>query len=278
MKKLVIAAGGIVIVIVAGFFLYRHFVINSIMDGPFMENISPDESETETVSDPESASAREPESAADPESAAALEPESASTRETESTIARALPETATLVEFSWHQSAMSHDDCFDFWMKTTEANPETPYLYCSYTDPETRERIELGDEMYIYRAGRQKIEAEPGGKSESGAEVEAEANTKSDVESELKSESEANSESEVTTETEPERCPKIHYERWQELSAFLKNAELAPYKDPDPNLLDATDSKLELTWSADGQQLTESFDGRSADGLLELLQDITRGV
>ena len=32
MKKLVIAAGGIVIVIVAGFFLYRHFVINSIMD------------------------------------------------------------------------------------------------------------------------------------------------------------------------------------------------------------------------------------------------------
>ena len=63
MKKLVIAAGGIVIVIVAGFFLYRHFVINSIMDGPFMENISPDESETETVSDPESASAQEPESA-----------------------------------------------------------------------------------------------------------------------------------------------------------------------------------------------------------------------
>lgn len=241
MKKLVIAAGGIVIV--AGFFLYRHFVTNSIMDGPFMENISPDESETETVSDPESASAWEPESAADPESASAQEPESASTRETESTIARALPETATLVEFSWHQSAMNYDGCFDFWMKTTEENSETPYLYCSYTDPETRERIELGDEMFIYRAGRQKKD---------GAEM--------------------------TTETEDERCPKITYERWQELSAFLKNAELAPYQSPDPNLLDATDSKLELTWSADGQQITETFDGRSADGLLELLQDITKGV
>ena len=47
MKKLVIAAGGIVIVIVAAFFLYRHFVINSIMDGPFMENITPDESKAE---------------------------------------------------------------------------------------------------------------------------------------------------------------------------------------------------------------------------------------
>lgn len=265
MKKLVIAAGGIVIVIVAGFFLYRHFVINSIMDGPFMENISPDESETETVSDPESASAQEP------ESASALDSKQLS--------ARTLPETAALVEFSWHQSAMSHDDCFDFWMKTTEEYPETPYLYCSYTDPETRERIELGDEMFIYRAGRQKkIEAEPGAKSESGAEVEAEANTKSDVESELKSESEANSESEVNSETEPELCPKIPHERWQEISAFLKNAELAPYKDPDPNLLDGTDSKLELTWSADGQQFTEAFDGRSADGLVELLQDITRGV
>lgn len=249
MKKLVIAAGGIVIVIVAGFFLYRHFVINSIMDGPFMENISPDESETETVSDPEPASASDPEAVS----------------------ARALPETAALVEFSWHQSAMSHDGCFDFWMKTTEENPEQPYLYCSYTDPETRERIELGDEMFIYRAGRQK-------KGGAGEEAEVASKLESAAESESEGKIEAENESAVNEETEDILCPKIPYERWQELSAFLQNAELTPYKDPDPNLLDATDSKLELTWSADGQQLTESFDGRSADGLLELLQDITRGV
>lgn len=263
MKKLVIAAGGIVIVIVAGFFLYRHFVINSIMDGPFMENISPDESEAETVSDPESA--------ADPESASAQEPESASALDSKQLSARTLPETAALVEFSWHQSAMSHDDCFDFWMKTTEENPETPYLYCSYTDPETRERIELGDEMYIYRAGRQK-------KDGAGGETEAESKLESAAVSESEGQLEAEKESGANEETEDTRCPKIPHERWQELSAFLKNAELAPYRSPDPNLLDATDSKLELTWSADGQQLTEAFDGRSADGLLELLQDITRGV
>ena len=259
MKKLVIAAGGIVIVFVAGFFLYRHFVINSIMDGPFMENISPDERVTEPEQKPGSPSDREAASAADPESASA----------------RALPETADLVEISWHQSAMNHDSCFDFWMKTTEENPEQPYLYCSYTDPETRERIELGDEMFIYRAGRQKkAEAEPGGKSESGAE--AEADIKSDVESELKSE--ADSKSEVPTETESERCPKISHERWIELIDFLRKAELSPYRSPDPQLLDSTDSKLELIWTADGQQITETFDGRSADGLLELLQDITHGV
>lgn len=271
MKKLVIAAGGIVIVIVAGFFLYRHFVINSIMDGPFMENISPDESETETVSDPESASAREPESAADPESASAQEPESAAALDSKQLSARTLPETAALVEFSWHQSAMSHDDCFDFWMKTTEENPEQPYLYCSYTDPETRERIELGDEMYIYRAGRQK-------KDGAGGETEAESKLESAAVSESEGQLEAEKESGANEETEDTRCPSIPYERWQELSAFLKNAELTPYKDPDPNLLDATDSKLELTWSADGQKITESFDGRSADSLLELLQDITKGV
>ena len=213
MKKLVIAAGGIVIVIVAGFFLYRHFVINSVMDGPFMENISPDERATEPEQKPKSASAQEP--------------ESASARETESTIARALPETAALMEFSWHQSAMNHDDCFDFWMKTTDQDPEEPYLYCSYTNPETRERIELGDEMFIYKL---------------------------------------------------ERCPRIPHERWQELANYLRKAELTPYQSPDPQLLDGTDSKLELTWSADGQQITETFDGRSADGLFKLLQDITQGV
>ena len=259
MKKLVIAAGGIVIVIVAGFFLYRHFVINSIMDGPFMENISPDESETETVSDPESESA----SVSDWESESASDPEQASVR--------SIPETADLVEFSWHQSAMSHDGCFDFWMKTTEEDPEQPYLYCSYTDPEARERIELGDEMFIYRAGRQK-------KGGAGGEKEAESKLESAAVSKFGEKIESEKESGVNEETEDIRCPKIPYERWQELSAFLKNAELAPYKDPDPNLLDGTDSKLELTWSADGQQLTEAFDGRSADGLLELLQDITRGV
>lgn len=237
MKKLVIAAGGIVIVIVAGFFLYRHFVINSIMDGPFMENISPDERATEPDLKPESPSDRETESAADPESA----------------IARALPKTAALMEFSWHQSAMNHDDCFDFWMKTTDQDPEEPYLYCSYTNPETRERIELGDEMFIYRAGQQK-------KAEAGAEPRA------------------TSESGVTAETELARCPRIPHERWQELANYLRKAELAPYQSPDPQLLDGTDSKLELTWSADGQQITETFDGRSADGLLELLQDIIHGI
>ena len=236
MKKLVIAAGGIMIVLVAGFYLYRHFVINSIMDGPFMENISPDERATEPDQKPKSPSDREPESAADPESA----------------IARALPETAALMEFSWHQSAMNHDDCFDFWMKTTDQDPEEPYLYCSYTTPETRERIELGDEMFIYRAGQQK-------KAEAGAEPGA------------------TSESGVTAETELARCPRIPHERWQELANYLRKAELAPYQSPDPQLLDGTDSKLELTWSADGQQITETFDGRSADGLFELLQDITQG-
>ena len=277
MKKLVIAAGGIVIVIVAGFFLYRHFVINSIMDGPFMENITPDERATEPEQKPGIPSEREPASAADSESVPAGEPTLASVRESKQASVRSIPETAALVEFSWHQSAMSHDGCFDFWMKTTEENPEQPYLFCSYTDPETRERIELGDEMFIYRIGRQKKDG-AGATSEFEAEREAETKSESVAESKFGGKTESEKESDANEETEDERCPRIPYERWQELSDFLRKAELAPYKAPDPNLLDATDSKLELTWSADGQKISESFDGRSADGLLELLQDITRGV
>ncbi len=101
--------------------------------------------------------------------------------------------------------------------------------------------------MFIYRAGQQK-------KAEAGAEPGA------------------------TAETELARCPRIPHERWQELANYLQKAELAPYQSPDPQLLDGTDSKLELIWSADGQQITETFDGRSADGLLELLQDIIHGI
>ena len=58
MKRLLIAAGGLVIVIVAGFFLYRHFVINSIMDGPFMENITPEVRATEPEQKPGTPSTR----------------------------------------------------------------------------------------------------------------------------------------------------------------------------------------------------------------------------
>lgn len=201
MKKLMIAAGFIVILIFGGFFMYRHFVTNMIMDGPNMENTYPEESESQKK--------------------------------------RELSEMAELVEFSWNQSAMSFSDCFYFWMKITDLDPQVPYLYCDYTDRDTGERITLGDEMFIYRAGRPSKNA---------------------------------------SESDAERNPSVPLERWRELADFLRTAELEPYSPPSPDLLDATTSKIELTWTDGDQTFTECYDGRSAYDLRELLQDIVREV
>ena len=66
--------------------------------------------------------------------------------ELESEEIREVSEMAELVEFSWHQSAMSYDGCFQFRIKTTEQDHADPRLYCRYADPETHERVEIGDD------------------------------------------------------------------------------------------------------------------------------------
>ena len=66
--------------------------------------------------------------------------ESGKTTEGESEKIREVSDMAELMEFSWHQSAMSFSDCFDFQIKTAEGKPAAPRLYCDYTDTETGER------------------------------------------------------------------------------------------------------------------------------------------
>ena len=61
---------------------------------------------------------------------------------------------AELVEFSWHQSAMSYDGCFDFRITASEQESAAPRLYCDYTDPETGERIEVGEESSGFQGFR----------------------------------------------------------------------------------------------------------------------------
>ena len=66
--------------------------------------------------------------------------------ELESEEIREVSEMAELVEFSWHQSAMSYDGCFQFRIKTTEQDHADPRLYCRYADPQTHEPVEIGDD------------------------------------------------------------------------------------------------------------------------------------
>lgn len=157
--------------------------------------------------------------------------------ENESGEMRKVSEMAKLVEFSWHQSAMSYDGCFDFRITASEQESAVPRLYCDYTDPETGERIEIGEESSGFQGFR--LDG---------------------------------------TRTDNTACPPVPLERWEELADFLRSAELSPYSPPEPGLMDATDSKIQVTWQEDGEKLTNSYSGIYAHELLKLLQDIAGEV
>ena len=157
--------------------------------------------------------------------------------ENESGKMRKVSEMAELVEFSWHQSAMNYDGCFDFSITPTGQESAAPCLHCNYTDPETGERIEIGEEISCFQGfwldGTQMVSA---------------------------------------------ACPPVPLERWEELADFLQTAELTPYHPPEPGLMDATNSYIQVTWRENGEKFTNSYSGIYAHELLALLQDIAEEV
>lgn len=145
--------------------------------------------------------------------------------ESESEKIRVVSETAELVEFFWYQNGMSYDGCFRFRINSIGQDHSDPRLYCSYTDQENHERIEVGDEW--------------------NSEV----------------------------------CPPVPLERWEELADLLREAKLSAYRAPPPGLMDATDSKIQVTWRDGSEKFTNSYGwGTSAYDLLKLLQDIAEEV
>ena len=157
--------------------------------------------------------------------------------EIESEEIREVSEMAELVEIFWYQSAMNYDGCFQFRIKTTEQDLSDPRLYCEYADPETHERIEVGDDSIGFHWNGMGTERTAG-----------------------------------------EACPPVPLERWEELADFLRNTELPAYRAPDPDLLDATDSEIQVTWRDGDKQFTNNYNGTSAHDLLKLLQDIAGEV
>lgn len=153
---------------------------------------------------------------------------------------REVSEMAELVEFTWDQNAMSYDACFQFWIKTTQKDLSDPRLYCRYTNPETYERVEIGDDDPVGFQG-----FGLGG----------------------------------TRLAENETWLPVSPERWAELADFLRRAELSAYQAPPPGLLDATSSIIAVTWRENGEEFTNRYGGgTSARDLLKLLQDIAGEV
>ena len=153
---------------------------------------------------------------------------------------REVSEMAELVEFTWDQNAMSYDECFQFWIKTTQKDLSDPRLYCRYTNPETYERVEIGDDDPVGFQG-----FGLGG----------------------------------TRLAENETWLPVSPKRWAELADFLRRAELSAYQAPPPGLLDATSSIIAVTWRENGEEFTNRYGGgTSARDLLKLLQDIAGEV
>lgn len=168
-------------------------------------------------------------------------------------------EMAELVEFSWHQGAMSYDYCFDFEIRTTEGEPALPRLRCDYTDPESGERIKLGEKAIGFQGMGMAIMPRDGEEQADYMRRVIEDLGKRELQ-------------------EAETWPIVPTERWEELAEFLRKTELRAYSPPPPGLLDATDSCISVAWREGGERFSKNYSGFYADGLLELLQDIAKEV
>ena len=63
-------------------------------------------------------------------------------------------------------------------------------------------------------------------------------------------------------------------EQWEALADLLRQSELPGYVPLSPDLLDATDSPLQVCWRADGEVLTENLCGAPAESLRLFLMEL----
>lgn len=120
-----------------------------------------------------------------------------------------------MVELSWYQDTMSHDDCFFF--RISESG-HVHRICCSYTYLVTYERIAVGNENAV------------------------------------------------------DECPVILEDRWEDIVDLVQTSKLPGFQAPDPNDLDAINSKIEATWRKEDSFMVDEYDGKSASNLFDSLQ------
>lgn len=69
-----------------------------------------------------------------------------------------------------------------------------------------------------------------------------------------------------------DECPVISEDRWETIVDLVQTFELPGFQAPDPNDLDAINSKIEVTWRKDDSFKVDEYDGKFASNLLDLLQ------
>lgn len=60
-------------------------------------------------------------------------------------------------------------------------------------------------------------------------------------------------------------------EQWAELEKQIRMLSLLPYAAPDENMLDATDSQIDIAWSNGGETVKNRYAGNNADAFYDFL-------
>lgn len=69
-----------------------------------------------------------------------------------------------------------------------------------------------------------------------------------------------------------DECPVILEDRWEDIVDPVQTSKLSGFQAPDPNDLDAINSKIEATWRKEDSFMVDEYDGKSASNLFDSLQ------
>lgn len=67
-------------------------------------------------------------------------------------------------------------------------------------------------------------------------------------------------------------------EQWKELETEINGLELPEYQPPDPYLLDAADSRIEINWEKNGRSYGKQYDGRHGSVFLETVKKLAEEI
>lgn len=76
----------------------------------------------------------------------------------------------------------------------------------------------------------------------------------------------------VGNENAVDECPVILEDRWEDIVDLVQTSKLSGFQAPDPNDLDAINSKIEATWRKEDSFMVDEYDGKSASNLFDSLQ------
>ena len=76
----------------------------------------------------------------------------------------------------------------------------------------------------------------------------------------------------VGNENAVDECPVIPANRWEDIAELVQASGLSDYQAPDPDEIDANNSKIEAIWRKDDSLIVDEYNGSPASSLRDLLQ------